>query len=133
MRPTGAGAFLVVACMLIGLMTHGHKSRGGMISVLYAGSLGGPQCDSRALPEVQTRRAPSDARGAGWATPARGEIFDGSGFEAINWNMRIADAERVIGSPVSRLRPLLSDEVPAHELQRPHGDVDEVSSARRLT
>ncbi len=39
-----------------------------------------------------------------WVTPARAEIFDGSGFEAINWNMRIADAERVIGSPVSRLR-----------------------------
>ena len=37
-------------------------------------------------------------------TPARAEIFDGSGFEAINWNMHIADAERVIGSRVSRLR-----------------------------
>ena len=39
-----------------------------------------------------------------WVTPARAEIFDGSGFEAINWNMHIADAERVIGSGVSRLR-----------------------------
>src|SRR5713226_3935922 len=39
-----------------------------------------------------------------WTTPARAEIFDGSGFEAINWNMHIADAERVMGSQVSRLR-----------------------------
>jgi len=39
-----------------------------------------------------------------WITPVRAEIFDGSGFEAINWNMHIADAERVIGSRASRLR-----------------------------
>ena len=39
-----------------------------------------------------------------WVTPARAEIFDGSGFESINWAMRIADAERVVGNGVSRLR-----------------------------
>jgi hypothetical protein len=39
-----------------------------------------------------------------WTTLARAEIFDGSGFEAINWNMHIADAERVMGSQISRLR-----------------------------
>jgi len=39
-----------------------------------------------------------------WAPPARAEIFDGSGFEAITWNMHIADGERVMGSQVSRLR-----------------------------
>jgi len=39
-----------------------------------------------------------------WVTLVRAEIFDGSGFEAINWNMHIADAERVIGSGVSKLR-----------------------------
>ncbi len=39
-----------------------------------------------------------------WASPARAEIFDGSGFEAINWNMRIADAERAMGNRVSRVR-----------------------------
>src|SRR5258708_716001 len=39
-----------------------------------------------------------------WVTPRRAEIVDGSGFEVINWNMHIADAERVIGSGVSRLR-----------------------------
>ena len=39
-----------------------------------------------------------------WITPVRAEIFDGSGFEAISWNMHIADAERVIGSGASRLR-----------------------------
>ena len=39
-----------------------------------------------------------------WITPVRAEIFDGSGFEPINWNMHIAEAERVIGSGASRLR-----------------------------
>ena len=39
-----------------------------------------------------------------WASSARAEIFDGPGFEAINWNMHIADAERVVGSGASRLR-----------------------------
>lgn len=44
-----------------------------------------------------------------WAPPARAEIFDGSGFEAIRWDMRIGDVERVIGSGVSRLRNKHSD------------------------
>ena len=39
-----------------------------------------------------------------WVAPVRAEIFDGSGFEAIHWDMHIAEAERVIGSGVSRLR-----------------------------
>ncbi len=39
-----------------------------------------------------------------WVTPARAEMFNGSGFEAIDWSMHIADAERVIGSGASRLR-----------------------------
>jgi len=39
-----------------------------------------------------------------WITPVRAEIFDGSGLEAINWDMRISDAERVIGSAASRQR-----------------------------
>jgi hypothetical protein len=42
--------------------------------------------------------------GCPWALPARAEIFDGSGFEAINWNMRIADVERAMGNRVSRVR-----------------------------
>jgi len=42
--------------------------------------------------------------GAQWTTSARAEIFDGSGFEAISWNMHIGDVEQVIGSGVSRLR-----------------------------
>ncbi len=46
---------------------------------------------------------------AQWATPARAEIFDGSGFQAISWNMPIGDVERVIGSGVSRLRNQHSD------------------------
>jgi len=39
-----------------------------------------------------------------WPPRAPAEIFDGSGFDAINWNMRIADAERAMGSRVSRVR-----------------------------
>jgi|SRR5215470_16388799 len=39
-----------------------------------------------------------------WVAPVNAEIFDGSGFEAINWNMHIAEAETVIGGGVSRLR-----------------------------
>ncbi len=39
-----------------------------------------------------------------WASSARAEIFDGPGFEAINWNMHIADAERALGSRVARVR-----------------------------
>ncbi len=39
-----------------------------------------------------------------WPPPAHAEIFDGSGFETIDWNMRIADAERAMGSRVSRVR-----------------------------
>ena len=42
--------------------------------------------------------------GSPGVSPARAEIFDGSGFEAITWNMRIADAERAMGSHVSRVR-----------------------------
>jgi len=34
-----------------------------------------------------------------WASSARAEIFDGPGFEAINWNMHIADAERGARKP----------------------------------
>lgn len=38
------------------------------------------------------------------APSARAEIFDGSGFEVVSWNMHIGDVERVIGIGVSRLR-----------------------------
>lgn len=44
-----------------------------------------------------------------WALPIRAEIFDGSGFGAISWSMRIDDVERVIGSRASRLRNKHSD------------------------
>ncbi len=40
---------------------------------------------------------------------ARAEIFDGSGFQAISWNMHVGDVERVIGNGVSRLRNQHSD------------------------
>jgi hypothetical protein len=40
---------------------------------------------------------------------ARAEIFDGSGFQAISWDMHIGDVERMIGSGVSRLRNQHSD------------------------
>lgn len=39
-----------------------------------------------------------------WATRVRAEIFEGSGFEAINWNMRITEAERALGGHVARVR-----------------------------
>ncbi len=44
-----------------------------------------------------------------WAPSARAEIFDGSGFQAISWNIPISEVERVIGSGVSRLRNRHSD------------------------
>jgi hypothetical protein len=44
-----------------------------------------------------------------WATSARAEIFDGSGFEAVSWTMHIGDVERVLGSGASRLRNKHSD------------------------
>jgi len=39
-----------------------------------------------------------------WPVRAAAELFDGSGFEAVNWNMRIADAEKAMGSRASRVR-----------------------------
>jgi len=39
-----------------------------------------------------------------WAAPVRAEIFDGSGFEAINWNMHIAEVENSMRGQVSRVR-----------------------------
>lgn len=43
------------------------------------------------------------------AASARAEIFDGSGFQAISWNMHVGDVERVIGNGVSRRRNHHSD------------------------
>ncbi len=43
------------------------------------------------------------------AASARAEIFDGSGFQAISWNMHVGDVEQVIGNGVSRLRNRHSD------------------------
>lgn len=43
------------------------------------------------------------------AASARAEIFDGSGFQAISWDMHVGDVERVIGPGVSRLRNQHSD------------------------
>jgi len=44
-----------------------------------------------------------------WAPSAHAEIFDGSGFQAISWNIPISEAERAIGGGVSRLRNRHSD------------------------
>jgi len=41
---------------------------------------------------------------ASWPPHALAEIFDGSGFEVISWNMRITDAQKAMGSRVSRAR-----------------------------
>jgi len=39
-----------------------------------------------------------------WATSLSAEIFDGSGFHPINWNMHIADVENSMGGKVARVR-----------------------------
>ena len=39
-----------------------------------------------------------------WAPSTRAEIFEGPGFEAITWKMHIAEAERALGSRVSKVR-----------------------------
>jgi len=39
-----------------------------------------------------------------WVSALRAEIFDGAGFQAITWNMRIADAENSMRGQVSRAR-----------------------------
>jgi len=39
-----------------------------------------------------------------WASSLRAEIFEGSGFQALNWNMPISDAENSMGGQLSRVR-----------------------------
>ena len=39
-----------------------------------------------------------------WASSLRAEIFDGSGFQAITWSMRIAEVEDSMGGQVARVR-----------------------------
>ena len=39
-----------------------------------------------------------------WASSLRAEIFDGSGFQTINWSMRIAEVEGSMGGQVARVR-----------------------------
>jgi len=39
-----------------------------------------------------------------WAPSLRAEIFDGSGFQSINWNMHIADVENSMRGQVARVR-----------------------------
>ena len=67
--------------------------------------MGGPASAIRLLIAIGTAVVVS----AYGATSARAEIFDGSGFQAISWNMQIGDVERVIGTGVSRLRNQHSD------------------------
>src|SRR5262245_27619518 len=38
------------------------------------------------------------------AAPTSGEIFEGSGFEALDWKMRLADASRVMGGQLTTAR-----------------------------